>query len=176
MLEFKGLGLHVSEPTTSDSDSKSGLIVIQEWWGLNAHMKAMTDRFASSLGCIAVCPDLYHGKSTTAPDEAHHLMSNLDWPGAIEEIRTTCAYLMERGCSKIGVVGFCMGGALALASAVKLDCLDACVVFYGIPPRELADPATILVPTQFHFSDKDTMKGFSDPDVPCFYLGVRRTD
>lgn len=63
------------------------------------------------------------------------------------------------------MTGFCMGGALALAAGVLIDEVDAVVHFYGIPPAELCDPATISKPVQSHFGAKDSMKGFSDPEV-----------
>ena len=89
-------------------------------------------------------------------------MSSLNWPGAVEDIKHACEYLKTLGCSKIGVVGYCMGGALSLASAINVDEIDCSVVFYGIPPKQLADPKNLSKPAQFHFGDKDKSPGFSD--------------
>jgi carboxymethylenebutenolidase len=142
--------------------SSIGIIVIQEWWGMNQHIKNMTDRFAKALDCLAISPDLYRGKVATAADEANHLMSSLDWPGAVQDIKNASEYLRSKGCKKVGVVGFCMGGALTIASAALLDCIDAGSCFYGIPPSAFADPSKIRIPMQFHFGDKDHSPGFSD--------------
>jgi carboxymethylenebutenolidase len=90
-------------------------------------------------------------------------MSSLDWPGAIKDIEECAAFLRSKGCKKVGVVGFCMGGALTLASCIRApQSVDAGVCFYGIPPKQFADPANLKVPIQFHFGDLDHAKGFSD--------------
>ncbi|KAJ3314436.1 hypothetical protein HDV04_000418 [Boothiomyces sp. JEL0838] len=142
--------------------SKIGIIVIQEWWGLNNHIKNMTARFAKELNALAITPDLYRGKVATAADEANHLMGSLDWPNAIVDVKNACEYLKEKGCEKIGITGFCMGGALTIASAVHVPAITAGSCFYGIPPAQLANPAEIKIPIQFHFGDKDMSPGFSD--------------
>ena len=99
-------------------------------------------------------------------EEAHHLLNHLDWPGAVEDIRGAVAYLKHtEHASKVGVTGFCMGGALALAGGVLVDEVDAVIPFYGIPETGLADIAKIRKPVQAHFGNKDAMKGFSDPSV-----------
>jgi carboxymethylenebutenolidase len=96
-------------------------------------------------------------------------MTSLNWPGAIEDIKNAVAYLHEKGCKKVGInafnlgiVGFCMGGALSIASCVKVPGVDAGVCYYGIPPVGLADPKDLRKPMQFHFGDKDHSPGFSD--------------
>lgn len=133
---------------------KPGVIVIQEWWGLNAQICAMADRFAAA-GFNALAPDLFQGRVTQDPDEANHLMNGLDFPGAThQDIRGATRYLQQ--CSgKVGVTGFCMGGALTIAAAVHVPEVAAAVCFYGIPPREFADPAAIRVPFQGHFATRD---------------------
>lgn len=145
--------------------SAVGIIVVQEWWGLNQHIKNMTGRFASALNALAITPDLYRGKVATVPDEANHLMSSLDWPRAVEDIRNASEYLRSNGCKKVGLVGFCMGGALVIASAVHVDTIDAGSCFYGIPPAAFAHPKNLKIPMQFHFGDKDQSPGFSDIKV-----------
>lgn len=119
--------------TGGGARSDFGLVVIQEWWGLNDQIKAVTERLADAGGFKAVAPDLYHGKKATDADEANHLMSKLDWPGAIKDIQSATDYLKkEAGCRHVAVLGFCMGGALAIASAVKVKGLEAAVCFYGL--------------------------------------------
>ena len=130
-----------------------GIIVIQEWWGLNDQICGVADRFARA-GFTALAPDLYQGRVTQAPDEASHLMSGLDFPGAThQDIRGAVDHLAARG--KVGVMGFCMGGALTIAAAVHVPQVTAAVCFYGIPPREFADPAAITIPFQGHFANRD---------------------
>ena len=134
--------------------SRSGVVVIQEWWGLNDQIKGTADRFAEA-GFTALAPDLYHGRVTQKPDEANHMMEGLDWVGATEvEIHGACRRLKE-SCDKVGVTGFCLGGALTVIACVKIPECDAGVSFYGIPPKEQADPANIEVPFQGHFANTD---------------------
>jgi carboxymethylenebutenolidase len=109
------------------------VVVIQEWWGLVPHIKDVTDRFAKE-GFVALAPDLYHGKTTTSPDQAGRLLMELDVERAGREIAAAGAYLLNRPeCSSktIGVVGFCMGGALAQYAATSNPSVGAAVSFYG---------------------------------------------
>ena len=115
------------------SNKGPGIVVIQEWWGLVPHIKEVCDRFAAN-GFLALAPDLYHGKSTVEEAEAQHLMQGLDWARATAEITAAVKSLRERGCAKVGVVGFCMGGALAMMALAKAG-VDAGVAFYGFPPQ-----------------------------------------
>lgn len=134
--------------------ARSGLIVLQEWWGLNDQIKGVADRFAEA-GYSALAPDLYDGRVTQLPDEANHMMTGLDWVGATEvEVRGAIAKLKE-GVDKVCVMGFCMGGALTVIASVKLPECDGGVSFYGIPPKEQADPANLTVPFQGHFANTD---------------------
>ena len=97
------------------------VVVIQEWWGLVPHIEDLVDRFAKE-GFLAIAPDLYHGKTTTSPDDAAKMLMELDADRAQKEIAGAGAYLLGReDCSSktFGVVGFCMGGALAKYEATK---------------------------------------------------------
>jgi carboxymethylenebutenolidase len=133
---------------------RPGVIVIQEWWGLNDQICGVADRFARA-GYNALAPDLYQGRVTQQPDEANHLMTGLDFPGAThQDIRGAARHLAAQG-GKVAVMGFCMGGALTVATAVHVPEVAAAVCFYGIPPREFADPADIKVAFQGHFADQD---------------------
>jgi len=134
---------------------RPGVVVIQEWWGLNDQICGIADRMARA-GFNALAPDLYHGRVTEKPDEANHLMSGLDFAGAThQDIRGAVQYLKASGSSKVAVMGFCMGGALTIASAVHIPEVDAAVCFYGIPPQAFADPAHIRIPLQGHFANRD---------------------
>jgi carboxymethylenebutenolidase len=109
------------------------IVVIQEWWGLVPHIQDIVERFAKE-GFVACAPDLYHGKKTTAPDEAGRLLMELDADRAEKEIAGAGSYLLSRPeCSSknFGVVGFCMGGALAQYAATKNPNVGAAVSFYG---------------------------------------------
>ena len=110
------------------------VVVIQEWWGLVDHIRDVADRFANE-GFVAIAPDLYHGKTTTSPDEAGRMLMELDAERAVLEIAGAGAYVLqlpECTSSKYGVVGFCMGGALAQYTATKdAEHVGAAVSFYG---------------------------------------------
>ena len=110
------------------------VVVIQEWWGLVPHIEDLVDRFAS-MGFCAIAPDLYHGETTKSPDQATKLLMELDVDRAGKEIAGAGAYLLARPeCTskKYGVVGFCMGGALAqYAATFDAEHVGAAVSFYG---------------------------------------------
>ncbi len=138
----------------SAGQGRPGIIVIQEWWGLNDQICGVADRFARA-GYNALAPDLYKGRVTTTPDEANHLMTGLDFPDAThQDLRGAATHLAGIG-GKVAVMGFCMGGALTIAALVHIPELAAGVCFYGIPPQEFADPAMIKAPFQGHFANQD---------------------
>ncbi|TAK93738.1 MAG: dienelactone hydrolase family protein [Aquabacterium sp.] len=130
------------------------VILIQEWWGLNEHIRSLVDRMAAA-GITTLAPDLYRGRLASSADEASHMMTGLDFADAThQDLRGAVQFLARRG-GKVGVMGFCMGGALTVASAVHVPGLSAAVCFYGIPPAQFADPALIRIPFQGHFASKD---------------------
>ncbi len=134
---------------------RGGLVVVQEWWGLNEQIKKTADRFAAE-GFLALVPDLYRGKVAGDADEASHMMGHLDFVAAAkQDIRGALLHLKQNGCAKAGVTGFCMGGALTLLSAMHVAEMDAGVCFYGIPPAEAGDPSRITIPLQLHFGMVD---------------------
>jgi len=117
-------------------DPRPGIAVIQEWWGLDAHIRDVAGRIAEA-GFVALAPDLYHGVATSEPDEARKLAMDLDRARAINEIGAAAAYLKAQSFvvpKKIGVVGFCMGGGLTLHSAAQFEDFGAAVAFYGGRP------------------------------------------
>lgn len=136
-----------------------GVVVLQEWWGLGSP-KERTPKIADRLaeaGFRALVPDLYRGRHAADPGEADRLMKALDWPAAVDQdVRGAVRHLAEyAGGSNVGVVGFCMGGALAMAAAVRVPELRVAVTFYGIPSPQLADPAQIRVNFQSHWANED---------------------
>jgi carboxymethylenebutenolidase len=133
---------------------RPAVVVIQEWWGLNDQICGVADRFARA-GYNALAPDLYKGRLTTEPDEANHLMTGLDFPAATHQDLRGAVQHLKGQSGKVAVMGFCMGGALTIAAAVHGPEVDAAVCFYGIPPKEFADPAKIRVPFQGHFANQD---------------------
>ena len=130
---------------------KPGIVVIQEWWGLNDQIKGVVDRFVSE-GYNALAPDLYKGRVTQKPDEANHMMSGLDFVGASDQDIAGAVKHMAGLSRKVGVMGFCLGGALTIAVAARVPGIACGVPFYGVPPAALADPARIKIPIQGHFA------------------------
>jgi len=135
-----------------------GVIVIQEWWGLVPHIEDIADRFAAE-GFVALAPDLFHGEKTKSPDQAGKLMMAMnidqaarDLAGAIEALRAR----PETTGSKVGTVGFCMGGALSLFAAAKNPAVGACVVFYGGHPHVKPDLPALQAPVLGIYAGKDT--------------------
>lgn len=139
-----------------------GVVVIQEWWGLVPHIKDVCDRLATE-GFVALAPDLYHGKSTTSPDEAGKLMMALRIDEAERDLRGAANYLLNNAAtagSKVGTVGFCMGGALSLYAATKNEQVGACVVFYGGHPNVKPDLPSLQAPVLGLYAGRD---GFVTP-------------
>jgi carboxymethylenebutenolidase len=120
--------------TPPDGGKGPAVVVIQEWWGLVDHIRDVVDRFAGE-GFVAIAPDLFHGKTTKSPDDAGKLLMELDAERAVREIAGAGAYVLQRPewtSKKYGVVGFCMGGALAQYAATKdAEHVGAAVSFYG---------------------------------------------
>ncbi|WCJ37534.1 alpha/beta-Hydrolases superfamily protein [Euphorbia peplus] len=140
-----------------------GIVVVQEWWGVDFEIKNHALKISQlEPGFKALIPDLYRGKVGVEVAEAQHLMDGLDWQGALKDIRASVNWLKANGSNKVGVTGFCMGGALSVASSVLVPEVDAVVAFYGVPPSELADPAQAKAPVQAHFGELDNFVGFSD--------------
>jgi carboxymethylenebutenolidase len=133
---------------------RPGIVVIQEWWGLNDQICGVADRFARA-GYNALAPDLYKGRLTAEPDEANHLMSGLDFADATNQDLRGATQHLKTESDSVAVMGFCMGGALTIAALVHVPDLAAGVCFYGIPPKDFADPAKIQVPFQGHFANRD---------------------
>ena len=132
------------------------VIVLQEYWGLNDHIRSVAERVAKE-GYLVVVPDLYHGKLTKDVAEAQALMSALDTMHAMRDIGAAVAFAKnhERSNGNVGVIGFCMGGALALAAACHVQGLAAVVTYYGVPPEEKVDWAKVTAPVQAHFAQHD---------------------
>jgi len=138
-----------------------GVIVIQEWWGLNDNIKDIAQRFAAE-GFAAFAPDLYHGKVTAEPDEAMKAMMALDMPRAVKEMVKAAEYLSQQPFTAgrgIGATGFCMGGGLALALATASPRIKAVAPFYGANPDPIDNVATISGPVFAVYAEHDDWAG-----------------
>jgi carboxymethylenebutenolidase len=143
---------YLAEPTKGAGGP--AIVVIQEWWGLNAQIRGVADRLASA-GFQALVPDLYRGKSTVEAEEASHLMTALNFgDAASQDVRGAVQFLKTRA-SKVGVTGFCMGGALTLLALTMAPEVDAGVVWYGFPPLDYIDASKIKVPLLGHWATQD---------------------
>ena len=143
---------YLAEPKIENAP---GIVVIQEWWGLNDQIKGVADRLAEA-GYRALVPDLYRGKLALEANEAEHLMSELNFGEAAgQDIRGAVQYLKSTGSSKVAVTGFCMGGALTVLSACNVPELDATVVWYGYPPLEYVDANAVSKPMMAHWALHD---------------------
>lgn len=132
------------------------VIVVQEWWGVDEHIKDVTRRFAQE-GFSALAPDLYHGVVTSEPDQARKLVMELDMGAAVSEIRKAVDYLLAQSYAagaKAGLVGFCMGGRLALQAAHYEDKLGAVVAFYGTP-LSAEEAAQVKAPIMGNYGSLD---------------------
>jgi carboxymethylenebutenolidase len=135
-------------------DKAPGVVVIQEWWGLNDQIKGVADRLAAA-GYRALVPDLYRGKVTLDAAEASHMMTGLDFKdAATQDVRGAAQYL-KKGGAKVATMGFCMGGALTMLAAMYVPETDAVSSWYGVPPPEAGDPGKIRIPVQGHFARQD---------------------
>jgi carboxymethylenebutenolidase len=149
----KTLNGYLAQPTFGPE--APGIVVIQEWWGLNDQIRGVADHLAS-LGYRALVPDLYRGKVALEAHEAEHLMTGLNFGDAAgQDVRGAAQYLKQTGSRKCGVTGFCMGGALTLLAAVNVPEADAAVVWYGFPPLEYVDASKIRAPIMGHFALDD---------------------
>jgi len=144
----------LAEP--SGTGKAPAIVLVQEYWGINGHIESLADRLASE-GFLVVAPDLYHGKIAKDANEAMQLMTALDTMQAMKEIGATAAFLKNhpRSNGKVGVVGFCLGGALSFAAACHVEGLSAVVPFYGVPPAEKVDYARVTAPILAHFAKVD---------------------
>ena len=147
---------------TPASGQGPGILVIQEWWGLVGHIKKVCDRFAAE-GFSALAPDMYHGQTASEPDGAGKLFMALNIGQAEKDLRGAAKYLAQHSSTaKLGAVGFCMGGQLALFAGTLNPTVGAVVNFYGIHPNVKPDYGKLSGPVLGLFAEKD---GFLTPQV-----------
>ena len=129
------------------SANAPGVVLIQEWWGLNDQIKGIG----------------YRGRVAVEAAEASHLMEGLDFADAAnQDVRGAAQYLKQSGSSKVAVMGYCMGGAVALLAAITVPEVDAAVPFYGAPPGMAEQSRNVSVPVLGHFALQD---GFFSPEM-----------
>lgn len=161
------MGSMVSFPRTSGGTAQGylaeakdpkapGVVVIQEWWGVQGQIKATCDQLAKD-GFTALAPDLYGGKVVPYhdPAAAGAAMKALDFKAATAEAVRGAAQFLKRRGGKVGLTGFCMGGAVTVIGAATLPELSAAVCFYGLPPEDVASGKDVKVPLQCHFAAHD---------------------
>ena len=149
----------------AQGNSAPGIVVIQEWWGLNDQIKGVADQFAAA-GYRVLVPDLYRGKLTLDAAEAEHLMNDLDFGDAAgQDIRGAVQYLKNTGSPRVGVNGYCMGGALTVLAAVFVAESDANTTWYGYPPLEYVDTGKIKAPMLGHWGTRDQFFAISGVDA-----------
>ena len=157
-IEFKAgattCGGEIAEP--AGGEKVGAVVVVQEWHGINDEMRAKVDRFARE-GFLALAPDLYHGKVATNDEEAGKLMGALDFGRAVGEIAAAMQWLktQPRSNGNVAVVGFCLGGALTIASAANLPGIACAVPFYGVPDLSKIDLGKVTAPILAHFAEHD---------------------
>ena len=157
MVTFSSNGGHCQGYLAKPSGGGPGVIVLQEWWGLVDQIKKVVDCFAEA-GFVTLAPDLYHGQSTKSPDEAGKLMMALNIKATALDLSGSVDYLLsldETHESRVGSVGFCMGGQLSLYAACANPRIGACVIYYGIHPKVQPDISNLEAPVLGFFGEKD---------------------
>ncbi|MDC8784684.1 dienelactone hydrolase family protein [Roseateles koreensis] len=142
------------------------VVVLQEWWGVNAQICGVAERLAAA-GFTALVPDLYRGKSTVEQEEAHHLMEALNFgDAAANDVRGAVQYLksLNLGSGKVGITGYCMGGALTWLALMNTPEADAGVVWYGLPPLEYLDASKLTQPVMAHWATQDAAFSIDNVD------------
>ena len=162
-IEFEANGGTAKGYLAEPEGSGPGLVVLQEWWGLDDSVKKLVDRFAEE-GFVAIAPDLYHGETTVQPDEAEQKLMALDMDEAEKEMRGAVKALLENPkCDgSVGSVGFCMGGGLSIWAAATNPDIGAAVTYYYVMPHGKPDFSNIDAPVLGHFGTSDDFVSVDD--------------
>jgi carboxymethylenebutenolidase len=160
------LGAYRADPQGAP---KGGMVVAQEIFGVNHHIRAVCDRLAAA-GYAAVAPALFDRfvrdfESGYTPDEiakARSYLTTIDWDAMLRDVAAAAGDLKSAG--PVGIIGFCMGGTVAFLSAARLNGLSAAVCFYGGQIARFADEKP-KCPTQMHFGEKDEHIPMSDVET-----------
>lgn len=160
------LGAYRADPSGTP---KGALVVIQEIFGVNSHIRDICDRFAKA-GYVAIAPAIFDRiqpgfESGYSADEIAHargFIANPDWSAYLRDTEAAIAAVKSSG--PVGIVGFCLGGSVAYAAATKLDGLSAAVGYYGGVIVRFADDKP-KVPTLLHYGEKDASIPLSDVEI-----------
>ncbi len=157
----------------SPTANAPGVVMIQEWWGLSEQITGLADRLAAN-GYDVLAPDLYSG--TVVPyhdtESANREMTSLNFLDATDQtVRGAAQYLLKTS-KKVGITGFCMGGAMSVIAAARVPEFACAVPFYGIPPEAAAGPADVKIPLQGHFANKDDW--CTPAAVDAFEAGLKK--
>jgi carboxymethylenebutenolidase len=164
MIEFEANGGAARGYLAEPEGEGPGLVVLQEWWGLDEHIRGVCDRFAGE-GFLALAPDLFHGETTDQPDEAQQKMMALNMAEAEKEMRGAVDHLLshEKCNGQVGSVGFCLGGGLSVWAATINDKVGAVSTFYYVMPHGKPDFSTLKgIPVQGHFGTGDDFVSVDD--------------
>ena len=160
------LGAYRADPS---GPAKGGVVVIQEIFGVNHHIRAVCDRLAGE-GYAALAPALFDRQQPNfetgySPDEIAHarkFVANPDWGAMMRDTQAAIDAAKQDGA--VGIIGFCMGGTIAFLAAARLNGLSAAIAYYGGQIAKNADEKP-KVPTQLHFGEKDASIPMSDVDL-----------
>lgn len=149
-----GKGYLAMPHAPTGAETAPGVVVLHEWWGLNAHMRSVCDDLAAQ-GFCALAPDLYGGEVATDHDSAAELMGALDSLAMIRTVVRGAAQVLANGQRRVSVMGFCMGGAVTILAGIHVPEFSGAVCFYGIPAAHRGDPGAVQVPLMGHFAQHD---------------------
>lgn len=157
MIEFKGADEqnvrgYLAEPVSAHQ--APAIVVIHEWWGLQDQIKHICDRYAEA-GFRALGVDLYGGEVAKNAKRAGELMGSLDLKAAARNIVEGAVRFLKKESRRVGITGYCMGGAVTVLSAAYVEGIDAAVAFYGLPDPKSYDSHKITMPFAAHFANRD---------------------
>src|SRR5215211_2770124 len=166
-VEFEANGGRAAGYLAEPEESGPGLIVLQEWWGLDDHIRDVCDRFARE-GYVALSPDLFHGETTEQPGEAQQKMMAMNMEEAEKEMRGAVDFVaaLPKCTGAVGTVGFCLGGGLSIWTATVNDKVGAAVSFYYVMPHGKPDFSKLAgKPVMGHFGESDDFISVDDANA-----------
>ena len=155
-VEFEANGATARGYLAEPEGEGPGVVVLQEWWGVEDHIRDVCDRFAGE-GFVALAPDLFHGETTDQPDEAQQKMMAMNMEEAEKEMRGAVDYVAAHPkCNgQVGAVGFCLGGGLSVWAGTANPKVGAVSTFYYVMPHGKPDFSKLQAPVLGHFGTSD---------------------
>jgi carboxymethylenebutenolidase len=162
-VEFPANGATAKGYLAEPEGEGPGVVVLQEWWGVDQHIRDVCDRFAQE-GFVALAPDLFHGETTEQPDEAQQKMMAMNMDEAVKEMRGAVQFVAQhpKSTGAVGAVGFCLGGGLAAHAAAASPDIGATAIFYYVMPHGKPDFSQINGPVLGHFGTGDDFISVDD--------------